>query len=271
MRKLMLSVALVAFAASSAIAADMPLKAPVYAPAPFAPAYNWTGFYVGGTVGGAWGNFDPSTATVFSPVGYFATTSVSAVNAVGQQTISPSRFTGGFEAGYNWQAGRYVFGIESDIESFRLSGSSTTGPVLYPCCAPTSFTLNSNASTSWLATTRGRLGVAVDNWLFFGTGGVAFTNLNGNFSLSDTFATAAESASLSSTKAGYAVGGGVEAGLWGRWTVKAEYLYVNFGTVSTTSNNLTAFTPPIAFPANAFTHSIDLKANIARLGLNYRF
>jgi outer membrane immunogenic protein len=256
-----------------AVAADMAPMAPVYtkAPPPLASAYNWTGFYVGGTLGAAWGNFDPSTSTVFSPTGYFATTSVPAINAAGLQSISPTGFTGGFEAGYNWQASNIVFGLEGDIESFRLSGSSTSGAVLYPCCAPTGFTVNSNASTNWLATTRGRLGIAANNWLFFATGGAAFTDLRGNFTFSDTFATAAESASISSSKVGYTVGGGIEAGLWGNWSIKAEYLYVNFGTVSTTSTNLTAFTPPVAFPSNVYTHSIDLKANIGRIGLNYRF
>jgi outer membrane immunogenic protein len=247
----------------AAMAADMPLKAPVYV-----PVYNWTGFYIGGTVGAGWGSFDPQTSTVFSPVGYFAATSVAAINAAGVQNINPSAFTGGFEAGYNLQRGNFVYGIEGDIESFHLNGSATSGAV-YPCCAPTGFTVNSNASTTWLATIRGRLGYAVNNWLFFATGGVAFTDLHGNFGFGDTFASATESASISDTKTGYTVGGGVEAGLWGNWSVKAEYLYVNFGTLSTTSNNLN--TTIGAFPASTFAHSIDLKANIARAALNYRF
>jgi outer membrane immunogenic protein len=86
-----------------------------------------------------------------------------------------------------------------------------------------------------------------------------------------TFATAAESGSVSNTKAGWTAGGGVEAGLWGNWSIKAEYLYVDFGRISANSTNLTAFTPPISFPTNVFTHSVNLKANIARLGVNYRF
>jgi outer membrane immunogenic protein len=253
---------------SVAGAADMPVKA-----APIAPpsAYSWTGFYIGATAGGAWGNFDPQTSTVFSPTGYFATTSVTAVTAAGTQSIKPGGFTGGFEAGYNWQSSNIVYGLEGDIESFRLKGSSNSGPVVYPCCAPTSFIVSSNASTNWLATARGRVGVANNNWLFFATGGAAFTHLSGNFAFSDTFATAAESGSVSSTRAGWTAGGGVEAGLWGNWSIKAEYLYVDFGRISANSTNLTAFTPVVAFPTNVFTHSVDLKANIARLGLNYRF
>jgi len=129
----------------------------------------------------------------------------------------------------------------------------------------------SNASTSWLATGRGRVGIAANNWLFYATGGVAFTNLDANFNFTDTFANAAESASISGTRVGWTAGGGIEAGLWQGWSVKAEYLFVDFGSVSVNSTNLRAFTPPINLPTNVFTHSVDLKANIARVGINYRF
>jgi outer membrane immunogenic protein len=265
LRKILLGILIALTGATCATAADLYVKAPV-----MAPAYNWTGFYIGGNVGGAWGNFDPTTSTVFSPAGYFAASSVAAINGVGVQSSNPSGFTGGFEAGYNWQSGNYVYGVEGDIEALSLSNSVSSGAV-YPCCAPTAFTVTSNISTSWLATVRGRLGYAANNWLFFVTGGAAFTDLRGNFAFSDTFANAAESASFSDTKTGYTVGGGVEAGLWGNWSVKAEYLYANFGTLSATSTNLTAFSPAIAFPASAFTHSFDLKTSIARAALNYRF
>jgi outer membrane immunogenic protein len=267
--RIAVSAFLVAAPLSIASAADMPLKAPP----PPAPVHSWTGFYIGGNAGGAWGSFDPRTSVVFDPIaGYFAQSSTTAIAPAGTQSIKPSAFTGGFEAGYNRQFGNIVAGLEGDIESFRLKGNSTSGPVVYPCCAPTSFIVSSSASTSWLATVRGRLGIAAaNNWLFFATGGAAFTNLSGNFAFSDTFATAAESGSVSRTKAGWTAGGGVEAGLWGNWSVKAEYLYVDFGRVSANSTNLTAFgPPPIAFPTNVFTHSIGLKASIARLGLNYR-
>jgi outer membrane immunogenic protein len=108
--KIALAALILAVSAAAASAADM-APAPVYTKAPVvvAPIYNWTGFYIGANAGGAWGNSDPRTSTVFSPTGYFEATSVPAVNAVGgSQRINDSGFTGGLTAGYNWQAGAAV-------------------------------------------------------------------------------------------------------------------------------------------------------------------
>ena len=109
------------------------------------------------------------------------------------------------------------------------------------------------------------------NWLFYGTGGLAVTRLNADFTLTDTFANAYESGSISKTKAGWTLGGGIEMGLTKNWSIKTEYLYVNFGEVTTRSNNFTAFNPRIAFPTNTFTHTIGLDIHTVRVGFNYRF
>jgi outer membrane immunogenic protein len=250
------------------MAADMAVKA---RPVAVAPVYDWTGFYIGANAGGAWGNNDPTTSTVFSPVGYFALSSVTSIATVGQQRINSSGFTGGLTAGYNWQVGSGVFGIESDFNYFGLRGSTTSGAV-YPCCGPTAYTINTSASSDWLITVRPRAGLLVTPaLLLYGTGGLAVANVKSTFLFTDTFATAAESATISSTRVGWTAGVGAEYALMNGWSVKGEYLYVDLGRTSTTSTNLTAFTPPINFPANVFTHSIDLRANIVRVGLNYKF
>lgn len=279
MKTLSLAIGLSLVGMSAAAAADMS-PAPIYTKAPMmmAPAYNWTGFYLGGTAGGAWGSSDPTTSTVFSGPGYFAVTSVPAVNAAGLQHVSPSGFTGGIEAGYNWQLGNWVWGIETDFQAFDLQGSAKSS-AFYPGFLPGMFTIASNVSTSWLFTARPRLGFAANNWLFYATGGLAVTDLKGSFAFGDNCGSvagcngpgapnAAEAAAFSSTKAGYTVGGGIEAGIGGGWTLKAEYLFVDFGT--TTVGGLIA--PPLnGSNTNPFTHSADLRANIVRAGLNYRF
>ena len=255
---------------ATASAADLSPRAYTKAPV-YDPGYNWSGFYLGLNAGGAWGRSDSATSTVFSPTGYFAPSSVPAIAAVGAQRPDSSGFTGGLTAGYNWQAGNALFGLEADFNYFGLRGS-TSGTGIYPCCAPTSFTVNTSVSTDWLITLRPRVGlIAGNNWLFYVTGGLAAANIKTNFNFTDTFATAAESASISKTKVGWTVGGGVEYALLNGWSVKAEYLYVDLGSDSTTSTNLTAFTPPIAFPTNVYTHSTDLRANVVRAGINYKF
>jgi outer membrane immunogenic protein len=139
-------------------------------------AYSWAGPYLGGNLGYAWGSVDNNPA-------------------------KPSGFSGGVQAGYNWQSGPWVFGAEGDIE---LTGAEDT-------FAPWKF------SNPWFGTLRGRAGYAFNNILFYGTGGLAFGELRGQtFGLSD-----------SHTTAGWTAGVGAEVGLAQNWSAKIEYLYVD--------------------------------------------
>jgi outer membrane immunogenic protein len=249
-------------AAGSADAADIVVKAP---PAPV--AYSWAGPYIGGTLGYGWGTFDPRTSTTVQPGGEFNPVGIAAFNALGIQSINDTGFNGGFEAGYNWEQGAVVFGVEADIESFQLSGTATTGPVAYTGGGGDTVSLISHADTNWLATVRGRLGIAGPSWLAYVTGGAAFTDLHGNFSFSDAAFGITETASVSGVQTGYTVGGGVETKLAQQWSVKVEYLYVKFPSLST-SGILGAGLLVVPQP---FSHSVDLSANIVRVGLNYHF
>src|ERR1700730_12687662 len=114
MKKLLLGlVGVVAFAGPVA-AADLPAR--TYTRAPYVdPAYHWTGFYLGVNAGGAWGRSDAATTTIFSPKGYSATTNTGAIEIAGAQRLNSSGITGGLTAGYNWQSGNIVFGLESDF------------------------------------------------------------------------------------------------------------------------------------------------------------
>jgi len=100
-KKLVAALFTVAISAATASAADMAPRTYTKAPAVVAPVYNWTGFYVGLNAGGAWSDSNPTTTTVFSPVGYFATTSPPAIGIAGNQNINRTSFTGGVTAGYN--------------------------------------------------------------------------------------------------------------------------------------------------------------------------
>jgi outer membrane immunogenic protein len=263
---LLASVALLALAAAGPVAAaDMAVRAPVYKAAPAVMAsYNWTGWYVGLNAGGAWSSSEVITQTEFTG-GYFAATSVTSINSNGRGNIDSDGFTGGVQSGYNWQAGNIVAGVELDFNYFGTKASrSVTVP--YPCC-PGTYTINQEVKTDWLFTARPRLGVANNNWLLYLTGGLGVTNLKYNNSFSDTsIFPVFENGSVSKTKAGWTVGGGVEYAVLNAWSVKAEYLYVDFGSVSSTANLIDT-----GGETDPFSHRADLKSHIVRGGINYKF
>jgi outer membrane immunogenic protein len=235
-----------------------------------AQAQDFKGFYVGANAGGTFGRFSVDTSPIFSPTGYFAATSTPAITAASGQQIKPNGLTAGGQAGYNFQWDNFVFGLEVDFGKMDLSGT-TTATAVYPCCAPTAFTVTQTAETSWLFTARPRIGVAFGHVMLYGTAGGAVTNVKYSPLFTDTFATAHESASLDDKRPGWVAGGGAEFSFTHHLSLKGEYLYAGFGTSTVTSNNLTAFTPPIPFPSNVFTHTVALHAGIARAGLNFRF
>jgi outer membrane immunogenic protein len=257
----------------TASAADLPMKALPSTPPP--PIFSWTGFYIGLNAGGDWGTSHTSTTVTDNPAG-FVPSFLSALNTAGAPaSFDTSGFTGGIQGGYNWQVGNWLAGLEVDFEYFRSAGSKTTsvGPIAGLPGSVVSVT--SSISTDWLFTARPRLGMIVaNNWLIYATGGLAVTRLKASWGISGTSGTLigdtlAENASGSTTKAGWVVGGGVETALPGDWLIGAEYLYVDFGSVSANSPNISD-RPFVAVP-NPVSHSADLKSNIARVRLSRKF
>jgi outer membrane immunogenic protein len=262
----------------SAFAADLPAKAPVFKAPPPAAAYSWTGFYVGANAGYAWGHSDPAsnfTCPIPGACPYINPVQLAAFSAAGTGSLSPNGFTGGGQVGYNYQNGQFLYGVELDIESFRLN-ATLAGGGLVPSGAGQSSAVATSVGTDWLFTARPRVGWLVQpQLLLYATGGLAVTSLKVGNNVSDNCAAVflcglpnlAGASSTSGTMAGYAVGGGGEWAFCQHWSVKAEYLYVNFGSVSTTlTTNLAGAAAP-----NTMTTSAKLNASIARFGLNYKF
>lgn len=155
-----------------------------------------------------------------------------------------------------------VFGIEGDLQYTGLSGSRSGGALVPPGIFD-SFT--QPVESKWLGTLRGRLGVAFGSWLPYVTGGLAA----GRVSYSDfgffPFLPSSNSASAAETRVGWTAGGGVEWKFAPRWSVKAEYLYVDLGSTSYTSLNSSVGADA------SIIHNHHLTENIARIGLNYSF
>jgi outer membrane immunogenic protein len=251
-----------------------------------ANAQDWSGFYFGANLGGAWGNTD-ATSTVTCPanpaVAYFCSAVAGqnngpAVSNAGTGSLSDDNIIGGGQLGYNLQQGGLVYGFEVDLSSFDIGASrqaSGNYPTPFGGGVPgNTFTIGSGLGTSWLLTSRGRLGWAVSNVLLYATGGLALTDLKVTSSFKDNLAPgafvpgASMSASDTEVKAGWTIGGGVEWALGGNWTVRGEYLYLDFGSASASGVITNA-----SFPGgtNPIAVSEDLTSHIARAGVNYRF
>jgi outer membrane immunogenic protein len=128
------------------------------------------------------------------------------------------------------------------------------------------YTIGSELSTDWLATVRGRVGFAQSNWLLYATGGLAITRMTVANSFSDNVgAGARESSSESKVKTGFAVGAGAEVALTSNWSIKFEYLYLDFGRVSTSGRVV------LGGYSNSLGVSSDLTAHMGRVGFNYKF
>jgi outer membrane immunogenic protein len=176
-----------------------------FAAAGGASNHDWSGFYLGGTAGAAWGSLGLKTSTPFSGAYFPDTATQGAVNATGVQAIKRHEIPIGLEAGYNWQAPRspWVVGIEADVQSLRLSGGVQSGPVGYPGFPRAFFTVSSAASADWLLTARPRLGFALDQWLFYVTGGLAVARPTAEYAFADSGGTV-ESATVARMRLGYA-------------------------------------------------------------------
>lgn len=150
--------------------------------------------------------------------------------ATSNNPTRPSGIAGGVQGGYNWQSGQFVFGGEADIQ---LSAASDT-------FAPWKF------ANPWFGTVRGRAGYAIHNFLLYGTAGLAFGELSG-----ETVGLMSEN----HTNFGWTAGVGAEAGIYGNWSAKVEYLFVD----------LASSTFALTGTTNGFS------TNMVRVGVNYHF
>ncbi len=243
--------------------------------ASLAPAQSaFGGFYVGATAGYGYGSMKTTEQVSDTGGDYFAESSLGAINAAGAHSANPGSVTGGITAGYSLVAKNWLLGFEVDYSALSMSTSSSTTQT-YPCC-DAQFTIDQSVKASSLGTVRLRFGYVEPQWLFYGTGGITFGTVKYTEHFTDTYADADESASKSSAQTGWTAGAGAEYLLApaSKWSVKAEYLYASLGTMTGTSNSLTASDGEdgrTSFPAVTFTHTAAVSMNLIRVGINYHF
>jgi outer membrane immunogenic protein len=202
-----------ALIAGSAVAADLsraPVPYPSAAPASVVDyGFNWAGGYVGANLGYRWVNVDANDGLL-------------------KQSVDSDGVFGGLQAGYNWQINNFVYGLETDIGYGKSSTSTAYGY---------------DAKSTWEGTTRARLGYAFDKFLVYGTGGLAYADLENSYA----------GVKNSGWQLGWAAGAGVEYAINKNVSLRGEYLYTDYG--SDTVNGA----------------KYDFSNSLLRFGVNYKF
>ena len=263
-KKIVTAAAMLVAAAGAAHAADLPARV---APAPYVaplPVFTWTGAYFGINAGAAFDNKQEFTTTANRSDG------------IGNTRFSDSGFTAGGQIGYNYELqslGRFggagvVFGLEADamyMDTDKSINVLTNGG-----------TANFRSGLDFLGTARGRLGLAFNQFMVYGTGGFAYGNVNSRFRSYGPggVANVVDSANQSGFNTGYTYGGGIEYALpTGSFlnffkssavTLKLEYLRYELDSTNLrdTSVNTVNLQPGL---------KVKNEGNIARVGLNYKF
>jgi len=235
--------------ASISQAADMPVKAPrLAAPA----AFNWSGFYIGGHVGGAWGTVESEI-----PLGYGGY-----AFPVSSHTING--FLAGGQVGINWQLNSWlVLGVEGQFSWTDMKGSA-------PCVV----LLKCTTEVNWLGSVAGRVGYTFDRTMLYVKGGIAFADSDYSASFGPFSATASD------TRTGVMFGAGIEHAFLRNWSAKLEYNYMDFDTDTfnfTSKGGGCKDVLSISKVSSDCIGSGSIKADVTqrihlvKFGLNYRF
>lgn len=267
-----LAAAVAVLGLTNAQAADLAARPYLKAPAA-ATVYDWTGFYVGGNVGYGWGaNTDPNLSFVnpgnAGNIGPFLTVGLGGLPGNQFPNLNPNGVFGGLQLGYDKQFGAWVLGAVTDIQAADLHASRLVTTSLVT--TGTNVDESLSAKIDWFGTLRGKVGYGLNDWLLYGTGGLAYGRTTSSIGFGCTpgggncggvsFAgTAAE------TRVGWSAGAGVSKA-FGNWNVGVEYLHVDLGRSSVTAVDQLG-----NFPGTTLTESQRFVVDTARLTVNYKF
>jgi opacity protein-like surface antigen len=248
MKKLLVSLAMTACAAS-AMAGDLPLKAPIYQPAAMTPAWSWTGFYIGGNIGGALETSrlrDP-----FGPVSF-------------GDSVTTTAFIAGSQVGGNYQIGNVVLGAQADLNWVTSRGDETC----FGIKGGAFFASNCNVDPSLFGTVTGRLGYAFGHTLIYAKGGAAWERTDVGMAVNNNPGQHFLASANSYGEWGWTAGGGVEYALTPAWSLMFEYDHLGFGT----ANVATPYIPGNPLPGHPVGPIAGLSSNVemVKFGINYR-
>jgi outer membrane immunogenic protein len=251
-RSVLLAAISSALLGSVAMAADLPSEKgpPVYAPPP-PPVFSWTGVYIGAQVGYEWGQL---SSAIFTPAGTFFNPTLDYQGIVGGGHVGYDYelgSMGGFLPGLGGTGGGIVVGIEGDVNGSGITGDGIDGVGFI-----------GRERTQVDASIRGRLGLAFDRVLVYGTGGVAFASIQHN--VTDPFGF---EESHTTGRVGWTAGGGVEYAIDNNWSARVEYRYTSYGSYGV---DYTTLAVPGVGVVPFTLHSRDTD-NRVQAGFSYKF
>lgn len=237
---------------AAAFASDLPPRTIEPVAPVVEPAFTWTGFFAGASAGYGRGDLDTHLGVqpTIQPTLFERALGLSAKGGDARVKESDNGFVVGGQIGYNYQLDpHWVIGAEADLQYAGLEAKKTfAGAENIPITVKTQL--------DWFGTARLRAGFALDRFLIYGTGGLAFGNIKSTAGVADI------ALSKSKNKLGWTVGGGAEYALTQHWTVRAEYLFVDLG-----KDDMIKSTSNIA----QITTKTDVKVQTVRAGVNYKF
>ena len=221
----------------------------------------WTSFYFGAHAGYGWGSWDGGMVYTDASHG-------DGFDATGK-VIDGEGVVAGGQIGFNVQTGNFVWGVEGDLSWSGIAGSKRLLP--YPNGYPGngSPAWDFDNQINWLATVRARLGITSGSLLIYGTGGFAFADVESHLKVvGDGYNAWGQ---RSDAAIGWTAGGGLEWIIARSWTLKAEYLYVNLGSVGgiLEGQQTTSCNPACPHTSDGFGGDLDV--HTVRVGINYRF
>jgi outer membrane immunogenic protein len=230
---------------------------------------DWRGAYIGGFAGAAW--IDSTSATELS--GEWGNTG-NPLNQVDRNALLPllnSAMTstsaiGGVAVGYNWLLDSFLVGVEADYSALDGKSSATS-----TVTASNPYRVEASTDVDWAATLRGRLGLTFDRSLVYVTGGLALGDVSFNQSIVQLNFPYVETGASSSTKAGWAVGAGLEHALDDEWSFRLQYLHVDLGSESDGSAGVCPSPTVAECAAYTGSHKVDFVLDSVTAGINYRF
>jgi outer membrane immunogenic protein len=246
----------------AAFAADLPARPAPYTAPVIVPIYNWSGCYLGASVGGQYGLDEITTTT---SVNNFPAGGAAFLDGLTPATIYPNGFIGGVQGGCNAQFASFVIGFEADA-SWLYGRQSRTVTVGAGAPVAAGDFMTNEVEATFLATARARAGVALDRVLLFVTGGAAFGTIKTTDTLGTFGGTLVSTTNTTANRTGWTVGAGLEYAITQNWLFKAEYLYVDLGSFDAGIACVLA-----CIDVNDTTVHHKYTDHVARIGINYKF